>query len=221
MLSILKGLGGRIKLYRPFDEISKVYECKDKDYFCKNTKKYFNVKTNILFDNTKIPLKEWFIAIWLSTFHKKGIPSFQLARNLKVTQKTAWFMLQRIRACFEEEAPPLEGKVEIDETFVGGKNRNRHWDKRVKACQGRSCKDEILVFSMLERNGKLIAKVVSNTQSFALLPLIKKYIKKGSTICSDEWSYGDIETDYQHKNVNHSRKLYGYGDIYTNTIESF
>ncbi len=209
------------KVVSPFDESSKVYKCKGNKYFCKNTKKYFNVRTNTLFDNTKVPLRKWFIAIWLSTAHKKGISSCQLARDIKVTQKTAWFMLQRIRVCFEEDSPPLEGTVEIDETFVGGKNKNRHWDKKVNACQGRSFKDKIPVFGILQRNGKLIAKVVNNTQSSTLLPLIKKYVKKGSTIYSDEWSYGDIETDYIHRNVNHGGKLYGYGEVYTNTIEGF
>lgn len=80
----------------PFDPESKVYKCKNGKYHCKNTKKYFNVKTNTLFDNTKIELQKWFVAIWLVTSHKKGISSIQLSKDINVTQKTAWFMLQRI-----------------------------------------------------------------------------------------------------------------------------
>lgn len=209
------------KVVSPFDETSKVYKCKDNKYFCNNTKKYFNVKTKTLFDNTKVPLKKWFIAIWLSTAHKKGISSCQLARDIHVTQKTAWFMLQRIRVCFEEDPPPLEGTVEIDETFVGGKNKNRHKDKKVKKCQGRSYKDKVPVFGMLERNGRLIAKVVKNTKASTLLSYIKGYVKEGTIIYSDEWNYGDIDKYYIHASVNHAGKLYGYGDVHTNTIEGF
>lgn len=84
----------------PFDSTSKVYKCRDNKYRCKNTGKYFNVKTNTLFDNTKIELRKWFLAIYIVTSHKKGISSMQLAKDIDVTQKTAWFMLQRIRYCF-------------------------------------------------------------------------------------------------------------------------
>lgn len=87
----------------PFDATSKVYKCKDNKYRCKNTGKYFNVKTDTLFDNTKIELQKWFLAIWIVTSHKKGISSLQLGRDLNITQKSAWFMLQRIRNCFGVE----------------------------------------------------------------------------------------------------------------------
>ena len=84
----------------PFDPTSKVYNCKGNRYKCKESGKYFNVKTNTIFDNTKLPLQKWFLAIWLVTSHKKGISSLQLSRDIAVTQKSAWFMLQRIRNCF-------------------------------------------------------------------------------------------------------------------------
>lgn len=108
----------------PFDSTSKVYKCKNNRYRCKNTGKYFNVKTNTLFDNTKIELRKWFAAIWLVTSHKKGISSLQLSRDIDVTQKTAWFMLQRIRNCFGiENNNELTNTVEMDETYIGGKNK--------------------------------------------------------------------------------------------------
>lgn len=117
----------------PFDSTSKVYKCKDNKYRCKNTGKYFNVKTNTLFDNTKIELRKWFLAIYIVTSHKKGISSMQLAKDIDVTQKTAWFILQRIRNCFEiSDNDQLDNDVEIDETFVGGKNKNRHTSKKLK-----------------------------------------------------------------------------------------
>lgn len=84
----------------PFDSSSKIYKCKDNKYRCKNTGKYFNVKTNTLFDNTKIALQKWFLAIWLVTSYKKDISSLQLSKDIDVSQKTAWFMLQKIKACF-------------------------------------------------------------------------------------------------------------------------
>jgi ISXO2-like transposase domain len=127
----------------PFDSTSKVYNCKGNKYKCKNTGKYFNVKTNTIFDNTKLPLQKWFLAIWIVTSHKKGISSLQLGRDLNITQKSAWFMLQRIRNCFGiDNDVQLDNEVEADETYVGGKNKNRHANKKVKASQGRSAKDK-------------------------------------------------------------------------------
>tara|TARA_R110001583_G_scaffold131696_2_gene283484 strand:+ start:2014 stop:2400 length:387 start_codon:yes stop_codon:yes gene_type:complete len=90
----------------PFDSTSKVYNCKGKKYKCKNTGKYFNVKTNTIFDNTKMELQKWFLAIWIVTSHKKGISSIQLSKDLGITQKSAWFMLQRIRNCFGLDNTP-------------------------------------------------------------------------------------------------------------------
>lgn len=115
----------------PFDPKSNVYK-RNNGYHCRNTNKQFNVKTNTLFHNTKVSLRKWFLAIFLVTSHKKGISSVQLAKYIGVTQKTSWFMLQRIRKCFGIDDDQLEGTVEADETFVGGKNKNRHADKKVK-----------------------------------------------------------------------------------------
>jgi hypothetical protein len=102
----------------PFEPTSKVYKCKDNKYRCKNTGKYFNVRTNTLFDNTKIGLIKWFQAIWLVTIHKKGISSLQLSRDINVTQKTARFMLLRIRKCFGYEYDhDLNDEVENQASF--------------------------------------------------------------------------------------------------------
>ncbi|MBR1521296.1 MAG: IS1595 family transposase [Bacteroidaceae bacterium] len=133
----------------PFDPSSKVYKCKENRYRCKNTGKYFNVKTNTLFDNTKIELRKWFAAIWLVTAHKKGFSSLQLSRDIDVTQKTAWFMLQRIRNCFGiENNNGLTNTVEMDETNMGGKNKNRYQENRVEHSRGRSVKDKTPVFGI-------------------------------------------------------------------------
>lgn len=208
----------------PFDETSKVYKCKNNRYRCKNTGKYFNVMTGTMFEGTKISLQKWFLAIWLITCHKKGISSIQLSRDLNITQKTAWFMLQRIRACFEiENNNELEGIVECDETFYGGLNKNRHKDKKVERCQGRSFKDKVPVLGMLQRGGKLTAIVVTNTQRKEIEPHIKTFIKKDSKVITDEWhAYSKLKTDYNHSIVNHAKKEYVNiedNTIHSNTIE--
>src|ERR1700761_9434442 len=140
----------------PFDETSKVYKCAGNKYKCKNTGKYFNVRTSTLFDNTKVELQTWFLAIFLVTAHKKGISSLQLGRDLNVTQKTAWFMLQRIRNCFGITAAEtditnnnkLGGSgvvVEVDETVVGGKAKNMTKKRRAKMAEQRYVNKTVVV----------------------------------------------------------------------------
>ena len=196
----------------PFDSSSVVYKCKDNKYRCKNTGKYFNVKTNTLFDNTKISLRKWFAAIWLVTCHKRGVSSLQLSKDIGVTQKTAWFMLHRIRKAFgisNDKNDEIGGDVEVDETFVGGKNKNRHKDKKVEHCQGRSFKDKVPVFGMIQRGGVLISKVVEDTKASTLIEIIHNFVCKESVIYTDGWSYGDIQKDYIQRSVDHGKGFYG------------
>ncbi len=194
----------------PFDKTSKVYKCKNNKYRCKNTGKYFDVKTGTVFANTKLPLRYWFYAMFLFLSHKRGVSSCQLARDLGVTQKTAWNMLNKIRTYMNVfNNGSLSGEVEIDETFVGGKNKNRHADKKVKNSQGRSFKDKVPVFGMLQRNGNMIAKVVDNTKSSILEPYIKTYVKEESVIYTDGWDYGELNELYVQRSVDHGRHFYG------------
>ncbi len=216
----------------PWDPASVVYKCKDNKYRCKNTGKYFNVKTNTLFDSTKISLRKWFAAIWLVTCHKRGVSSMQLSRDIGVTQKTAWFMLHRIRKAFgitNDDNTEIGGEIEVDETFVGGRNKNRHKDKKVEKCQGRSFKDKVPVFGMIQRGGILIAEVVSDTKGSTLYNVIRRYVTADSIIYTDGWGYGDIQNNYQQHSVDHGRGFYGtnfiteYGElisINTNKIEN-
>lgn len=207
----------------PFDKTSKVYKCKGNKYKCKITGKYFNVKTGTLFDNTKVPLQKWFVAIWLATSHKKGISSLQLSRDIEVTQKTSWFMLQRIRECFgEEPLSSLSGEVEADETYIGGRNKNRHEHKRIKGIQGRSVKDKTPVVGMIERGGDLIAKVVNNTKSSTLTKEVINHVKKTAKLYTDEWlGYKGVSKIYDHSIVKHNKEEYVNGRVHTNTIEGF
>ena len=207
----------------PFDSTSKVYKCKGNKYRCKNTGKYFNVKTATLFDNTKIGLQKWFLAIWLVTSHKKGISSLQLGKDIDVTQKTAWFMLQRIRKCFGvENDNDLDNDVEVDETYVGGKNKNRHKSKKVESSQGRSLKDKAAVVGMIEREGKLNARQVDDVQANTLTKEIIRNVKDTARIHTDEWiGYNYLSRIYDHSVVKHSQGEYVNGRIHTNTIEGF
>ncbi|GAA4161001.1 IS1595 family transposase [Chryseobacterium ginsenosidimutans] len=209
----------------PFDPTSKVYKCKNNQYKCKNTGRYFNVKTGTMFENSKVSLRKWFLAIWLVTSHKKGISSIQLGKDIGVRQATAWFMLQRIRACFGiENSNELEGIVEADETFYGGKNKNRHKDKKVPHSQGRSFKDKVPIMGMLQRGGKMNAFVVNDTKKDSIQPLICKYVNsETSVLISDEWwAYKGLDKYYTHNVIDHSKKEYVSlqdNNIHTNNIE--
>lgn len=198
------------KVVSPFDPTSKVYKCANGKYKCRNTGKYFNVKTRTVFESTKLPLRLWVYAIFIFMSHKRGISSCQLARDLGVTQKTAWNMLHKIRKFMESQnKQPLSGEVEVDETFVGGKNKNRHKDKKVAKCQGRSFKDKKPVFGMLQRDGNLTAIVVDNTKADTLKPLITQYVQERSVIYTDGWDYGGISETYVQHSVDHGANFYG------------
>jgi len=222
-LEILRWNGNVIS---PFDADSKVYNCKGNKYKCKNTGKYFNVKTNTIFDNTKMDLRKWFMAIWLVTSHKKGISSLQLGRDLNITQKSAWFMLQRIRNCFglnDENSDKLEGEVEIDETYVGGKAKNRPASVRMdKSEETKEKYKKSAVLGMVERGGEVRAMHVEGATINSLIPPIVNNISYDATIYSDELqAYNQLERVYDHKTVKHGRGEYVRGRVSTNTIESF
>lgn len=206
----------------------KVYNFSDgKRFKCASCRQQFTAKVGTIFEDSKIPLRKWFIAIYLITSHKKGISSHQLARDLKVTQKTGWFMLHRIRfglsqGSFEMPLGTDSGEIEIDETFVGGKNKNRHKNKKVENSQGRSFKDKTPVLGMVERGGILKAMQIPDTKSETLQPIIEKEVITGSRVLTDEWwGYRRVSKAYQHHFVDHSAKQYCNGDVHTNTIEGF
>jgi len=221
--NFLKKMRWGDKVVSPYDNTAKVYVCSRNRYRCAKTGKDFNVRTGTMFDNTKIELRTWFVAIYLITSHRKGISSMQLAKDLNVTQTTAWFVLQRIRRCFEiENNIVLDNDVEIDETYVGGKNKNRHKSKKVKNSQGRSMKDKVAVLGMFERNGKVIARIVEDVQANTLTKEILKSVKKSANIYTDEWlGYKDIHKFYNHEIVNHGVREFVNGKAYTNNMECF
>jgi transposase-like protein len=212
----------------------KHYELRDKGIFkggrkCRICKKEFTVKTKTMFEKTYIPLRKWFMFIYMFNTHRKGLSSHQVARDLGITQRTAWFMLGRLRysSNLEKDLFPAQIDkaymvlVKCDETFVGGKNHNRHWDKKVKNSQGRSYIDKTAVFGLVYR-GKVYARVIPNTQRPTIEPIIRKLVPKGAIIVSDEWSaYEELSSDYTHIILNHETKQYGYAGFNGNEIEGF
>ena len=206
----------------PFDKTSKVYKLKNGSYRCKNTGKNFTVKTGTMFEKTKIDLQRWFVAIWLVVNHKAGLSSYQLAKDIDVTQKTAWFMLHKIRSqMYLANENPLTDDVEIDETLVGGRNKNRHWNKKVAHSQGRSHKDKTPVVGMIQRDFLINALVTGDTTAKTLSAFIKKHVQPDSNIYTDEnASYNEIGKEYPRQVVDHSKNLYSYDNITTNRIEA-
>lgn len=197
------------------------YKCSDKD-----CNKKFTVKVGTIFENSKIPFRIWFGAIYLATNHKKGISSLQLASDLGITQKTAWFVLHRIREMLRAEAPAMLGggntMVEADETYVGGKTKNKHAKKVLRDADGSAIDTKQIVLGVIERDGKVVLKHIKSASVDNMVPFIEKTVQPGTRIVTDEARvYGTLEKKYTHNKVNHTLKVYVNGDAHTNTIENF
>ena len=194
----------------PYCNGTRVYHFSDgKNHKCGDCRKRFSIKVGTIFADTKIPLRKWMIAIWMITSYKKGVASTQLARDLKVTQKTAWFMLHRLRHAIRTQSfnRPLGGDIEADETFIGGKAKNKHASKRVKGTQGG--KGKAVVFGMLERGGELRTTEMPNLKARNVQGEIAKNVKPGANIMTDEHvSFVGLEGPYSHFTVNHSAGEY-------------
>ena len=199
-------------------------ERNDGRFHCNKCGSNFSSTVGTIFENTKISLVKWFIAIYLISSHRNGISSAQLAKDVKVTQSTAWHMLMKIRTLFDQDdMDQLEGDVELDETYIGGKETNKHASKRLENTQGRSLKAKTPVFGAVQRGGNVVAKHVFDTKSETLSPIIRSMVKSGSRLFTDEYvGYNSLkESEYTHNVVMHKNGEYVKGDSTTNRIEGF
>ncbi len=193
-----------------------VWECKDK-----HAKRQFSVKVGTIFEDSAIPLDKWLIAIWIEANSKNSISSYELADTLGITQKSAWFVQQRIRLAMQRGtfSKPLTGEVEVDETLIGGKARNMHKGKR--KVKGTGVAGKAVVMGLLERHGELRTVVVGNTKRSTLRPHIEKHVEAKSEVFTDALaSYTGMDADYVHQVIDHA-ECYVKGNVPTNGLENF
>src|SRR5713101_4064005 len=212
----------------------RLWECKTK-----HERRQFSIKVGTIFEDSPIPLDKWLAAVWLIVNCKNGISSYELARDLKVGQKTAWFMLHRIRLAMQTgtfERLGGDGKtVEVDESWIGGKARSMNNARRGKTATKRGARGpraytgKAIVLGMLERGGRVALKHVADVKRRTLEPHIHKHVAKGTEIHTDanlsydrlDWINREtLEPDYQHKVVDHAVE-YVHGNVHTNSLENF
>ena len=189
----------------------------------RHEKRQFSIKVGTIMEDSPIGLDKWLPAIWMILNCRNGISSCEIARALGVTQKTAWFMLHRIRLAQQgkQGGGKLGGEVEVDETFIGGKARNMHKDKRARVINGTGGKDKAVVMGMIERGGNVRAFVVDNRRKKELQKQVREHVEAGAAIFTDELkSYDGLESDYQHAVINHAVE-YVNGNVHTNAMENF
>jgi transposase len=189
-----------------------------KSYSCQWCGHHVHPTAGTIFHKSSTPLRLWFYAVFLVAQTRCGISAKQLERELGVTYKTAWRMFNKIRSMLQDDGDePLSGTVEMDETYVGGKRRGTN--------KGRPGKDshKTLVFGMIERKGRVVAKAVPNAGQAAIFPHVKKKVLPESMVYTDEYAvYTPLQHHgYKHKRVRHKEEVYVAGDVHTNTIEGF
>jgi transposase-like protein len=196
---------------------ARVWKC-----YGKHSQAKFSLKTGTIFEDSPLPLDKWIAAVWLIVDCKNGISSYEVGRDLGVSQKSAWHMMHRIRfALHSGSFEKLTGHVEVDETFIGGKARNMHKKQRALRITGTGTKDKTAVMGILERGGKIRTTVVPNCKKKALQAEVRKHVEAGAALYSDALlSYEGLSADYAHQVVDHAVQ-YVDGAVHTNGLENF
>jgi len=209
----------------PYCGGARIYDFSDKrTHKCGDCRQRFSIKVGTIFEDTKLSLRKWFIAIWMITSHKKGIASTQLAKDLGVTQKTAWFMLHRLRTASETGSfnRMLDGEVEVDETFVGGKAYNKH-GRRSGGGRGGIGSGKTPVVGAVERGGEVFARASKSVDAATLKGFVRQNVSpRVDLLVTDEWiGYRGLAAEYPHEVIRHTHGEYAKGRAHTNTIEGF
>src|SRR4051794_22382533 len=180
----------------------RVWQCKTRHPLAQ-----FSIKVGTIFEDSPLGLDKWLPALWIIANDKNGISSWELHRALGVTQKTAWFMLHRIRLAMQDDRTggKLGGEVEVDETFIGGKARNMHKDKREEKIHGRGLESKTIVAAVLQRGGKVRAKVIKNRRKKELQSLVRDNVEPGCNLYSDALkSYNGLQNEYTHQVIDYA-----------------
>lgn len=198
----------------------KLWECKHK-----HSRKQFSIKVGTIFEDSPLGLDKWLPAVWLITCSKNGVSSCEIARSLGITQKSAWFMLHRIRLALQSGSLMKVGgegaEVEVDETFIGGKARNMHVEKRKQRITARGGNDKTIVFGVLERGGKVQTKVIANPKAETVQPIIRDHVEPGAALSTDTMlGYWGLDKDYAHQMVDDAVEHVN-GRVHTNGLENF
>ena len=188
----------------------------------KHAKAKFSLKVGTIMEDSALPVDKWLTAMWLIVNCKNGISSCEIARDLGITQKSAWHMAHRIRfALHHGSFEKLSGHVEVDETFIGGKARNMHVAQRRRRITGTGTKDKTAVMGILERGGKVRTVVVPNRKKHALQTEVRKHVEAGAALYTDALlSYDGLAGEYAHQVVDHAVE-YVSGTCHTNGLENF